>query len=159
MKSTDNHPSLEAHIGLLERRADVVRSRLLRTVDALDTRRHQVTELGTKAKKLVIPVAISVVGLFAVGVGVALGIRALVRARHRRSLEWRMKHALDRFRAEEKRPYWQELLQKAGLTLVSITVSEIGRRITKNALDGRTPDGRLLVGKALDAHHEALAVR
>ena len=37
---------------LLERRANVVRSRLLRTIDALDSRRHQVEKIGLQAKKL-----------------------------------------------------------------------------------------------------------
>jgi hypothetical protein len=157
--STEKHPSVAAHLRLLERRADVVRSRLIRTIDALDNRRHRVTEMGTHAKKLLVPIVACVVGAAVVAVGVGFGLKAMFRARRRRSFEWRAKSAFGRLRVEKKAPYWQQLLQKAGLTLVTMAATELGRRVTKNALDGRTPDGRLLVGKALDAHHDALAAR
>lgn len=157
--STDKHHSVEAHMRLLERRADVVRSRLIRTIDALDTRRHQVTEMGAHAKKLAIPVAASVLGVAVVALGATFGLKALIRSRRERSLEWKVKNLFGRFRVEKKPPYWQQLLQKAGMTLVTMAATELGRRVTKNALDGRTPDGRLLVGRALDAHHHALAAR
>jgi hypothetical protein len=157
--STEKHPSVAAHMHLLERRADVVRARLIRTIDALDNRRHRVTEMGDHAKQLAIPIAAAVLGVAAIAIGATLGLKAFFRARRRRSLQGRFDGLVRRVRVEKKPPYWQQLIQKAGLTLVTMAATELGRRVTKNALDGRTPDGRLLVGKALDAHHDALAGR
>ena len=41
---------LEVRRARIERKANVIRSRLLRTLDALDTRRHQVTETCRAAR-------------------------------------------------------------------------------------------------------------
>jgi hypothetical protein len=157
--STDKHPSVAAHMKLLERRADVVRARLIRTIDALDHRRHQVTEIGAHARKLVVPVVATLLGVAALAIGTTIGLKAVFRARRRRTLEGRFDALLGRIRVEKKPPFSQQLLEKAGMTLVTMAVTELGRRVTANALDGRTPNGRLLVGKALDAHHDALAAR
>lgn len=48
------------------------------------------------------------------------------------------------------------MFQKVTLTVVTMVVTEATRRAMKNALDGRLPDGRLAVGAALEAHHQAM---
>ena len=52
MSTKDKALSLDEQRSRLERRANVIRSRLLRTIDALDNRRHQVQEIGHHAKRL-----------------------------------------------------------------------------------------------------------
>jgi hypothetical protein len=137
--------SVEERMNRLERRANVVRSRLLRAVDALDVRRHQVAELGQTAKRLAVPAAISVVGVAAVvGLG-ALGIGLIIGARRKRSLAYRMKHTLRGLELVRREPsLGKRLFDKAMLTLVSVAGSELGRRALRNVFDGRTPDGRLV---------------
>jgi hypothetical protein len=143
--------SVEERMNRLERRANVVRSRLLRAVDALDVRRHQVTELGQTVKRIAVPAALVVVGVAAVvGLG-ALGIGLAIAGRRRRSLSYRMKRALRGLElARREPPLGKRLFEKAMLTMVSVAGSEIGRRTLRNFFDGRTPDGRLV----LPAHKE-----
>jgi hypothetical protein len=121
---------------LLERRANVVRSRLLRTIDALDSRRHHVEAIGAHAKRLAVPVAASFAGVVVLTVGVVLGIRSLVQHRGRTP----MKNALarlDRWRAPRRPSLFEEVGRKALTAVVTIIATEVARRTLKNVFDGR----------------------
>jgi hypothetical protein len=120
---------------LLERRANVVRSRLLRTIDALDSRRHKVEAIGAEAKKMAIPVAASFAGVVVLTVGVVLGIRSLVR--RRRSPIDNALARLDRWRAPRRPSLFEEVGRKALTAAVTIITTEVARRTMKNVLDGR----------------------
>ena len=41
-------------------------------------------------------------------------------------------------------------------SVVTMVATETSRRVLKNFVDGRMPDGRLAAGHALDVHHEAM---
>ena len=157
MSSADDKKSPDEKIELLERRAKVVRSRLLRAVDALDARRHQVVEIGDTAKKLAVPAAVAVVGIAAVlGVGAfALGIA--VRSRRRRTFAERAVAAIRDLDLSPRPSLGKRVFDRAVLTVVSIATTELALRALKNIIDGRRLDGRLAVGRALDVHHDALA--
>jgi hypothetical protein len=120
--------SIEEHRSRLERRANVIRSRLLRTIDALDHRRHQVQELGHHAKRLALPVGAAVVGAAVLTVGVAFAVRALVHRRRERRLGYRVSQALAPLRQERRLPFWQEALRRVVLTAAGILASELTRR-------------------------------
>jgi hypothetical protein len=139
---------------LLERRANVVRSRLLRAVDALDTRRHQVTEVGVQAKEAAPKIGLSLVGIAALSAGTVLGLRAWLRSRRERQLAYRLNRFIDSFRVERKPSFAVEALQRVVTTAVTVLVTEATRRALANAVDGRMPDGRLAVGQALEAHQQ-----
>jgi hypothetical protein len=134
----------------LERRANVIRSRLLRTIDAIDVRRHQVVEVTHHAKRLVTPVALTVLGVAVAATAVGLGIRAFLRSRRERDLGFRIQRAVTRFRArtEPKPSLGWEVVRRLTLTLAGIAATELGKRGMKNLLDGRTLDGHLALGSA-----------
>jgi hypothetical protein len=136
--------TVEERMNRLERRANVVRSRLLRAVDALDLRRHQVVELGQTAKRVAVPAALSLVGVVAV---VGLGAAAIVLiVRRRRSLASRVKHAIRGLELVHHEPsLGKRALEKAVLTIISVASTELGRRTLRNFVDGRFPSGRRLL--------------
>jgi hypothetical protein len=144
---------------ILERRANVVRSRLLRTVDALDARRHQVTEIGVQAKEAAPKVGLSVLGIAALTAGSVLGLRAFLKKRRERLLAHRVKRFLGTFRVERKPSFAVQALQRVATTALTVLVTEATRRALKNVVDGRFPDGRLAVGTALEAHQALQAVQ
>ena len=126
----------------LERRAALIRSRLLRTIDALDVRRHQVAELGHHAKRLAAPFAATAVGVAVVAVGTAFAIRVLVERRRQRRFGYRLAKALAplRVRAEPRLPLWQEALRKVTLTVLGIVASAAAKRATRGLLIDRATD-------------------
>lgn len=156
MSTENKKQSVEEHMKLLERRANVVRSRLLRAVDALDTRRHQVTEVGEHAKEVAPKVGLSVVGIVAIAAGSVLGIRSYLKSRRERMLSFRVQRFLGTFRVEKKKPFAVEALERLAMTALTVLVTEGTRRAMKNVVDGRFLDGRLAVGRALEAHHETI---
>lgn len=129
--------SLDEQRSRLERRANVIRSRLLRTIDALDNRRHQVQEIGHHAKRLAAPVAGSVVGALVIGAGAIFAIRALVERRRERDFSYRLAKAIAPFRAEPKTPFWQDALRKLSMTALTVLASELAKRGAKAFVDGR----------------------
>lgn len=153
----DKKQSIEEHMKLLERRANVVRSRLLRTVDALDTRRHEVTEVAVVAKEAAPKVGLSLLGIAALSVGSFIGIHSIMKSRRERVLAFRVRRFVQSFRVEKKPSFGVQMLQRLATTALTVLATEATRRVMKNAIDGRMPDGRLAVGEALQAHHEALA--
>ena len=146
--------SVEEQRKRLERRANVVRSRLLRAVDALDTRRHQVTEIGVTAKEVAPRVGLSVLGVTAVAAIAGLGLRAYLKSRRERSIAYRAQRLFGVFplRVEKKPSFFAEAFQKIAMTAITVLVTEATRRSVTNVVDGRFPDGRLAVGTALQAH-------
>jgi hypothetical protein len=135
--------SLTEQRSRLERRANVIRSRLLRTIDALDNRRHQVQEIGHHAKRLAAPVGASLIGMVAIGVGTTFAIRALMERRRERSFTYRLSKALAPLREEQKPPFWQEALRKVALTAIGIVATELVKRGTHSLLAERRPIGLL----------------
>ena len=125
-------PDLQGQRSRLERRANVIRSRLLRTIDALDARRHQVTEIGHHAKRLAIPVAASLVGIAVVAAGTTFAIRALVERSREKSFGYRLAKALAPLRRERRPPFWQEALRKVALTALGIAAGELVKRGAKS---------------------------
>jgi hypothetical protein len=122
----------------IERRANVIRSRLLRTIDALDNRRHQVQEIGHHAKRLAVPLAATLVGAVVIAAGATFAVRALLERRRERHFSYRLSKAVAPFRAEVKPPFWQDALRKLTLTAVGILASEFTKRGAHAFLDGRT---------------------
>jgi hypothetical protein len=148
--STTKSLSLDEQRARLERRANVIRSRLLRTIDALDNRRHQVQEIGHHAKRLATPVAATFAGIAVLAIGGALAIRALVERRRERHFSYRVHKALAPFRTEARPPLWKEALRRVTLTAVGIIASELAKRgalavVNGRALPGPT-NGRALPG-------------
>ena len=142
--------SLDVTMEALERRATTVRSRLLRAIDALDVRRQQVTQLGARAKQMARPIGISLLGLAVLlGAGVVL-LGVALRSR-RRPLKSRFRGVIQQWGL--MRPatpsLGRRILERLALTLASALAAELGKRVSKNVIDGRLPDGRLAIGRAL----------
>lgn len=135
--------SLDEQRSRLERRANVIRSRLLRTIDALDNRRHQVQEIGHHAKRLAAPVGASLLGFVAIGVGTTFAIRALLERRRERSFTYRVSKALAPLRQPPRPPFWQDALRKVALAAVGIVATELLKRGAHGILADRGPIGLL----------------
>jgi hypothetical protein len=128
----------------LERRANVIRSRLLRTIDALDVRRHQVTEIGGHVKRLALPVSGVVIGVALLVAGTTFAIGRVLKRRKDRLLSTRFKKWLAPMVQPPKPSLLEEVVRKLTLTFVGIVGGELARRASKNVLDGRMPSGHLL---------------
>jgi hypothetical protein len=151
--------SLDERRSRLERRANVIRSRLIRRIDALDTRRHQVTQIGNEAKRLAAPVLASLLGLAAVAAGMTFAVRAVMRRRRERLFSYRLARALEPLRYEERPSVLADALRKAAITGVGIVVTELARRGMKNLFDGRMPLRRQLRAAPDDPTNGARAQR
>jgi hypothetical protein len=137
---------------LLERRAQAIRSRFLRAVDALDERRHQVVAAGNYAKGIAKPAALSVLGIAVlVGVG-ALAVKLTLRARRERSLSGRASRLLQRLELVPKPSVGLRIFEKAVVSILTIAANEVMRQMTKGYGVGRFPTKRLEEGAAHEAH-------
>jgi len=147
----------------LERRAKVIRSRLLRAVDALDTRRHQVVEVGTHVKEVAKPAALSLLGIAALFGASVVALSLAVKARRRRSLKFRLTEGLEglklgkRLGISTQPSLTRRVFEKVTLSVMTFAATELAKRLSKNVVDGRLLDGRLAVGRALDQHHGQLS--
>jgi hypothetical protein len=121
----------------LERRANAVRARLLRTIDALDSRRHQVQEIGHHAKRVAVPLLGTVLATVVLAAGSVLAIRVLARRRREGELSVRIARLVEPFRIARPLPFWQGAARKLSLTVLTILVSELAKRSAKALLDGR----------------------
>lgn len=140
MTTTKNDSlSVTERRGRLERRANVIRSRLLRTIDALDHRRHQVAEVTHHAKRVAKPAAIVVVGFVVGCAAIGLGIRALVRSRREKHLSYRLSHMLERFQVQKRPSILEDVVRKLAVSVTTIVAAELAKRTAKNLLDGRGP--------------------
>ena len=128
MSTKEKTLALDEQRARLERRANVIRSRLLRTIDALDTRRHQVEELGHHAKRLAKPMAASVIGIAIIAAGTAFAIRAVVERRRERSFGYRLSKALAPLRTPARPPFWKEALRKVTLSALGMLAAEAAKR-------------------------------
>jgi hypothetical protein len=135
--------SLDEQRSRLERRANVIRSRLLRTIDALDNRRHQVQEIGHHAKRLAAPVGASLIGFVAIGVGTTFAVRALLERRRERSFTYRLSKALAPLRQPPRPPFWQDALRTVALAAIGIVATELVKRGAHGVLADRGPIGLL----------------
>lgn len=156
MSASDDDVPPSERMQRLERRANVIRDRLFRAVDALEHRRHQVVQIGTQAKKMVKPAAISLLSAAAlVGVGaVALGFA--LRTRRRRSLKGAVSRALQGLDIVPQRSLSRRIVESVTLSVLTFAATELAKQVTKNFLDGRLPSGRLMVGRALGEHQRRL---
>jgi hypothetical protein len=126
----------------LERKADAARARLVRAVEALDRRRRQVVRLGTQAKQLAVPAAVSVAVVAALFGASILVFGMAWRERRRRSLRYRAKNTLREL--QFSRPsIGRVVAEKVASSLAALLATELGRRVSKNFIDGRYPSGRL----------------
>lgn len=138
----------------LERRAKVVRSRLLRAVDALDERRHQVQRITKQAKKMALPMVAATAGVLVLFGLSAVCFSAAIRRRRRLSAGERAAEFVRRWELVPRPSFARMAAERAALTFLSYAVTEVARRATKNLVDGRLPDGRLVAAApALEAHH------
>jgi len=144
MSPTTKALSLDERRSRLESRANVIRSRLLETLDALDRRRHQVQEISHHAKRLAMPIGAAFIGIVVLAAGTTLAIRGLVRRRLERRLGYRVSQALAPLRREVRPPLWREALRKVVLTALGILASELTKRGAHALLVGRAP--RALLG-------------
>ncbi len=135
--------SLDAQRSRLERRANVIRSRLLRTIDALDNRRHQVQEIGHHAKRLAAPVGASVIGMIAVAAGTTFAIRALLERRRERSFTYRLSKALAPLRQEARPQFWQHALRQVAIAALGVVATELIKRGAHKLLTEKGPIGLL----------------
>jgi hypothetical protein len=129
--------AIEEQRSRLERRANVIRSRLLRTIDALDTRRHQVTEIGHRAKRLAVPVIATVIGVAVLAAGATFAIRAQFELRRERRFGYRLAKSLAPLRRKERPPFWQEALRKVTLATLGVIASALVKRGAKAMSEGR----------------------
>jgi len=142
--TTNKELSVTERRARLERRANVIRSRLLRTIDALDHRRHQVAEVTHHAKRLAKPVAATAIGVAVACVALGLGVRALVKNRRERSLSYQMNRMIERFHVEKRPSILEDVLRKAAVSVTTIVAAELARHGAKNLLNGRMPLDRAL---------------
>jgi hypothetical protein len=149
--------SVEDRMTLLKRRANLIRARLLRAVDALDERGQQVKRIGARAKEVAKPAAWELAGIAVLFGASILAFSIAVKARRRRALSLpdRVSSALQR---REQRPSLVvRILERSAMALASFVMTELAKRASHNLIDGRYPDGRLAVGKLLGARHAQLA--
>jgi hypothetical protein len=129
--------SLEERRVRLERKADVIRSRLLRHVDALDARRHQITGAAQRARAVapgLLGAIVAASGLLVAGIAL---VGWAVRVRRRRLLSYRIASALAPFRTPARSPLLAELGRRLLVTVVTVAATELARRGARGALDGR----------------------
>ncbi len=120
--------ALEEQRSRLVRRANVIRSRLLRTIDALDTRRHQVTAIGHQAQRLAVPLGGALLGAIVLAAGTTIAIRSMVENRREQSLAYRLSKSLAPLRREERPPFWQEAARRIALTALTIVAAQAAKR-------------------------------
>ena len=120
----DKTISIEEQRARLESRANAIRNRLFRTMDALDTRRHQVTELGHQAKKLAKPLAAGVLGLAVIAAGTAWAIGAAMERRRQKDLGYRFTRALAPL--QPQRPsFWSEAVRRVAMAGLGIAATHL----------------------------------
>lgn len=123
----------------LERRGNVIRSRLIRAIDALDNRRHHVQEIVHDAKRLAIPIAGSLFGVVVIAAGTTFAIRAHAQPRRKPSFSYRLAKALAPFRVEPKPSFWQDALRKVALTIIGVVATEVATHGARALLGSRDP--------------------
>jgi len=123
---------------ILERKANVARSRLMRTIDALDKRRHRAVEVGESIERAAVPVGSVALGLVVLGSTVAYASHRASVKRHQNA--WR--NALARILAPPRpeRSFFAKAGRQVVLTLLMIAVNEAGKRAVHHALGPKKID-------------------
>ena len=116
---------IEEQRARLESRANAIRSRLYRTMDALDTRRHQVTEVAHTAKKLAMPLAGAVLGFAVIAAGTAYAIGAAVERRREKSVGYRISRALMPLEQPQRPAFWSEAVRKVSIAALGIAATHL----------------------------------
>ena len=118
---------------ILERKANVARSRLMRTIDALDRRRHHVVAVGENIERAAIPAGAIAVGVVALGSAAAYAAHRASLKRHQNA--WRNVIARA-FTPPPARPsFFAEAARKVALALTMLAVQEVGKRAVRRALE------------------------
>lgn len=144
---------------LLERRANIVRSRLLRAVDALDARRHQVERIGKQARELAVPTVLGTVAVVALFGASAYAFGVAIKRRRRLTLGERVVSVVRDIERAARPSFFRRAAEQIAFAVISYGATEVARRAVGNIPDGRLLDGRLAVGRALRSHHEELATK
>jgi hypothetical protein len=127
---------------MLERRANVIRSRLLRTIDALDHKRHQVMDVGTQLKKRAPSLATAAIGIAVIVAGV--GLIAYQRSRSRRR-DWKslLAQGIGSFAAPRKPSMMSVALRRAAISLGMLALDRFAKQAVLKFVDkaaGALPD-------------------
>jgi hypothetical protein len=126
----------------LEDRATKARARLVRTLDALDLRREQVTQASHTARRLAVPIAVALVALGVAGATAAFALRASVRRKETNALPRRVGAALEPTRkamfGEHKPSITEETLRKVILAVAGLVATELAKRSLKLSFDGQS---------------------
>ncbi len=155
--SEKNEVATSHRTDILERKAKVVQSRLLRAIDALDSRRHQVERIGEQAKMVAGPASLAVLGIAALFGVSAFAFSIAIKKSRRVTLGERVAVAVRKLDLSPRPTLGRRVFEKVTMTFVTMAASEVARRAIKNVVDGRLLDGRLAVGSALEVNHQKLA--
>jgi hypothetical protein len=149
---TDNNE--ETSTEELTLQANATRSRLLRTVEQLDRKRHDVLDVKKQIKEHVAPVAVTG-GLIVVGLGAFVGLaifRALHAAERRRAERKKMIFRLWNHpeRAARKQPtsFLGQLFRSVALGVLSAVIMLPARRALAGILDAADPRKRAVLPPA-----------
>ena len=128
----------------LERKARAIRARLLRTLDVLDERRHQIQHVKAEAqtfvrqaRSLAKPIGLGLLGASALAIAGVYFLGHALLARRRRSLSWRVSNTVDQLRRGRPPALGRRLVERLVLTVGSIIAAEIAKRSSRNLLEGR----------------------
>ncbi len=130
-----DEPSVVELRNRLERRANLARAKLLRTLAALDVRRHRVTEGRQLARRVATPVATSLVGVVAVAACAVALARTLVLRQQRKSLAYRLGERVAPFRrammGDKPAPFVSTAGRRLIVGLVGAGAAELAKRIVR----------------------------
>lgn len=136
-------PSLVELRSRLERRANLARAKLLRTLAALDVRRHRVSDGRWLARRVAGPAAASLAGVAVVAVCAAAVARTLVLRHRRKSLAYRLGERVAPFRrammGDEPAPFASTAGRRLALGLVGAGAAELAKRIVREVFAARGP--------------------
>jgi hypothetical protein len=128
----------------LEREADLVRSKLLHTVERLDQRRHDALDLRLQVRRHLGQLALAAGLLVLVSAGVVTLVvhRVATAAERRRRARWRLArtvwHHPERAIRAERGPLYAEIARSIAIVLATHAVTIPARRLLGHVL-GRTP--------------------
>lgn len=130
---------IEDKMRRLERKATVLRSRLMQTIDVLDARRRQVRVVGERAKRAASSLGNGLLLVTVLVFGGAYVIGRAISARRRRSLPHRLSNAVDELRPTRPQGLGRRLAERVVLTIASILAAEIAKRTSRTMLDRPDP--------------------